>query len=104
MLSSPTNSIADFTNWATAGFGACLQAVGLSAAVDQWAIANGGACDTADATEFHAIPTSPLTIARTGLAGDLGRADLYWGLRIGNTTLPGSYVAHVRFEVVAPAL
>jgi photosystem II stability/assembly factor-like uncharacterized protein len=101
---TPASSMPDFTTWAAGGFGACLQAVGLTAAVDQWAVANGGVCDTADSTEFHAVPTAATTIARTASAGALGRADVIWGVKAPLSQPAGAYIAPIEFEVVAPAI
>ncbi|MCW2923588.1 MAG: hypothetical protein JWM98_992 [Thermoleophilia bacterium] len=113
LMLQPSTAIPDFTpavtDWTTGSgaFGACLQALGLGAAPSTWAVDAGGTpgvCEPSNADAWNDVPTSAESIAQTTVAGATGRADLVWGLKVGSGTPAKSYVAHVRLEVVAPAI
>lgn len=92
--------------WASATteslFGACLQSLGASTAVQSWTRDADGTCTTATSEPWNALPSTPVTIASTA-AGVTGSADIVWGFRPGSGVAPGTYSASVSAEVVAPA-
>lgn len=102
-------------DWATAGknlFGACLRSVanGAVSGGTGWAEAPANTCDMNDGTHWHGIPAaSPGSKIASIAAPDAqgGATDPTINLRFGFRTKldqpPGTYLAPVTFEVVAPA-
>jgi photosystem II stability/assembly factor-like uncharacterized protein len=96
-------------NWATGGanslFGACVQAVSLSATVQApWTVDGNGNCTASDTDPWRAIPTAPSKVAQTSSAGQSGRVDVVWGVQIATNQAPGTYRASVLVEALAPAV
>lgn len=83
-------------------FGACLDAVGAGVTAD-WSVFAG--CSNADGagTNWRPIPTTVSLIAHATAANAVGRTvDLRFGFRAAGNQAPGSYVAPITFDVIAP--
>ena len=106
---------ADDDDWTTTGagfFGACLASFSGGGVTDGSGAAGiivdpGGDCAGTDADAWFAIPattSSPGSVVSrsttTGFEG--GSANLRFALRTTTTQAPGTYVAPIAFEVVAP--
>ncbi len=99
--------------WTTGGasgvFAACLRnaTLGASTGAGTWVSRGGPACTAADADPWMPVVAGPgdagALVARTSVSQTEGaRVDLQFGFRASATQLPGSYVAPVTFDVIAP--
>jgi uncharacterized delta-60 repeat protein len=94
------DTVSDWDTSGTSAFGACLSSVGAGA-TNQWAV--GAACPATDGAYWNDVPTAPEKIAYTTVSGTSGAlANLRFGLRTGAAQKPGSYVAPITFDVLAP--
>ncbi len=99
-------SVADYdggtTDWDQGAgfFGACLRAVSASGD-PTWSL-NAG-CTTSDGGWWNDVPRDPETVATSDYGQAATTATLRFGMRVPTTQAPGSYVAPIRVEVVAPA-
>jgi uncharacterized delta-60 repeat protein len=89
---------------ATDLFGACLKSVGSGGATDGTTWSATGSCTAVDADPWHAIPqaASPAKIATSPLSNSSATAALRFGVRPSLAQPPGSYVAPIALEVLAP--
>ncbi len=99
--------VADYVDGATdfdqgeSAFGACVRNL-ASGATAVWAEA--GSCTATDSAVFwHGIPTTPTTIAQSPNLQDAAIVRLRFGVRAAVDQQPGSYMAPITFEVIAPA-
>ncbi|MCW2924389.1 MAG: hypothetical protein JWM98_1793 [Thermoleophilia bacterium] len=79
-------------------FAVCVGSVGGGSTAD---VATG-TCSAADGAHWRAAPTAALKLAHT-LAPGSSSVSLQFGLRVPAAQPPGSYVAPITFEVIAPA-
>jgi hypothetical protein len=108
---SPLATVSDYgagTNWGsastTSSFGACLQAKGASTVAD-WTLdaANvAGQCQALDTDPWQAIPTAPVKVAHTAVAGNTGSVSIVFGMRPASNQPAASYSATVVFEALSP--
>jgi uncharacterized delta-60 repeat protein len=103
------NALADYAGtWggASSAFGACLHTVGGGAS-SVWTLAGSGNCTSALTANWAAIPVSagvPAAKVATSPSGTTtATASLRFGVKLATGQSPGSYVAPITFEVVAPA-
>ena len=61
-----------------------------------------GQCQSLDTDPWYAIPAAPTKVAKTTAAGAAGQVDLVFGVRLANTTPPGTYQAAITVEALAP--
>ena len=102
------------SNWAGTGsssmFGVCLQGVSAQTTVNAgggWVLDNTttpGTCTANDTDPWRAVPTAQTKVGQTGSAGQLGRVDLVWGVRMADNQKAGTYAATVLVEALAPAV
>lgn len=116
ILRLETTSVADYagasSDWDTVApnddaFGACLRAVG-GGATATWTVDPDATCTASDSDPWYPVAAtsggSTASIATTAAAGTTAATvDLRFGLRAAGSQTPGSYVAPVVFETVAPA-
>jgi hypothetical protein len=94
------NGTADFdTVGSFDAFGACLKSVG-GTATNQWAL--GGACPTSDGAFWNDVPIAADKVAFATAPGTTYTATVRFGARTLLNQPPGTYVAPVTFEVLAP--
>lgn len=104
-----TTTVPDYgtTNWAsTSGtFGACLAGV-AGGATAAWT-SGGGTCTAADNGTWYGIPqtaasTNAVVARSTTATTTAAQVNLRFGMRAASAQPPGTYVAPVTFDVVAP--
>jgi hypothetical protein len=87
-------------------FAVCLSSIDPITTIAAWSVSAGG-CAANDADPWRAVPreaASGSLVANTSAVGHVsGRIGLRFGLRVALSQAPGTYVAPVAFEVVAPA-
>ncbi len=103
------NPVADYsigtTDWTTGAnaFGACLAAV--TNATSTWSV-SASTCPTATATDWSPIAAlasgGTAKVASTAASVANATASMYFAFRPGAAQRPGTYVAPLQFEVVAP--
>lgn len=79
-------------------FGICLRAA--TTATASWP--STGTCAAANGTNWRGVPVAASTAATTASGTTNATANFRFGLRAVNSQLPGTYVAPVQFDVVAP--
>jgi hypothetical protein len=97
-------------NWTGTGtnnmFGVCIQAVGLSATLAGGWTADTtntpGQCQANDVDPWAALPATSTKVAYTTVAGQSGRVDFVWGVRMASNQPAGAYSAGVVFGALAP--
>ena len=104
-----SSTVADFgagtTDWSTgaSAFGACLRSVTGSGAAGAWSPA--GTCSVGG-VGWNAVPATTSSAARIASSTTAGTtaasAHLRFGVRTATNQPPGTYVAPVAFDVVAP--
>ncbi|MCW2922370.1 MAG: type sorting protein [Thermoleophilia bacterium] len=106
----PPASVPDYGaggTWATGPtngmFGVCLQSIGGSALADWTVDAAGTAnkCEALDTDPWRAVTTAPSTAAHLTGSGS-GFVDLVFGVTPAATQPPGTYLAKLTFDVIAP--
>ncbi len=110
-LAMPT--VEDFatgtTDWSNGPrmFATCLRGVGGSAITDGTTWSATGSCAAGAVDPWRAVPTTAASagskVAMTNASGASGSALLRFGLRVASNQAPGTYLAPVTFEVIAPA-
>ena len=95
----------DFTGGGSM-FGACLHTIGAGAATDGTTWTPSATCPASSGTHWHAVPATIGAASKVATAGTSGNstatAGLLFAVRPGLSQAPGSYVAPVTFEVLAP--
>ncbi len=97
------------SDWDTASpndgaFAACLQGVSGGASAD-WTVDGNASCTAVDTDPWEPVPETATAIAHTSALEPNpvdAAAHLRFGLRVAASQAPGSYVAPITFEVVAP--
>ncbi len=88
-------------------FGACLRAATNGAATDGSTWAPNATCPNVDGSHWHAIPATATPASKVAHNGSSGDADATVSLRFGFRTrddqVPGTYVAPITLEVIAPS-
>jgi photosystem II stability/assembly factor-like uncharacterized protein len=111
---TPVAAIPDYAPGGGAGwpdpgglFGACLRAAtnGTTLAGDTWAAATSG-CSTSGSEPWHAISTTDDAASRVARATgtNAARVDLRFGMKVADAQKPGTYLAPISFDVIAPAV
>jgi hypothetical protein len=80
-------------------FGACLYDVGVTA-TDVWNSSQD--CPAGDSINWYGIPETADTIATAGMSVTGATATLNFAVKTASGQAPGTYVAPIKFEVVAP--
>jgi photosystem II stability/assembly factor-like uncharacterized protein len=103
--SRPTVSVPDVAAGTALGagagsaFGACLLA---TTATPAWT--PDGTCAAASTTAWKPVPVNSADANATiaSIPGGSATADIVYGLRVSTSQAPGSYLAHISYDVVAP--
>ncbi len=105
-----TDFAASTADWSAGSsmFGACLASVGSGAFTDgtTWSVdaaGTAGDCAAVNTDPWNAISSTPSAVARVPSTTTAGTASLRFGMRTSASQPAGDYVAHITFEVVAPA-
>lgn len=109
---APGSNIDDYAtatnHWTTPGgslFGACLRDV--TGATAAWTVNAGNTCPATTGAYWNPVPADTsiagATIATTAAPTTAATVDLRFGLRAATAITPGTYVAPVSIEVIAPS-
>lgn len=116
ILHSPTSSIADYddvgnVDWTTPGaeaFGICLSSVAGGATTDGSTWTPLAGCAQTDGAHWRALPATSGPTAKVAMNTTVGSmtgiARMRFGARIAPTTAPGTYLAGVTFQTIAPTV
>jgi hypothetical protein len=102
-----TIQIADFgggTTWASAQlFGACLRQLTGTGNSPTWPVATGNDCTIGEDADWHGVATTADKVAASTTSTTVDvTARFRFGLKLPLAQAPGSYMAPITFEVVAP--
>lgn len=107
--------VADFaaaaSDWAVGPntFGACLRSVTGTGVVGAWTVDSDNSCTAVNTDPWNKVAATAATtgssVATSGTAGTTdATANLRFGIRTASNQPPGTYLAPVVFELVAPAV
>ncbi len=104
LVSDYASGIADWsTGSATSMFGMCIQDKSAQTTIDPaWTLDGDGTCTAANGPEWQQVPVLAARVGYTGAAGELGRIDVVWGVRLRSDQQKGAYHAGISVEVLAP--